>query len=145
MAEKPSVLFVCVHNAGRSQMAAGYLIHLSKGAIEVRSAGSEPADKINPVAVEYSGAVRSPGSLVRAELVAARPGTRTAVRVTRQADHLLATADWNGGPVARRATRLEPFDEMPYLAEALDRTGHDRIFDLALAKAIALMGEVADD
>jgi arsenate reductase (thioredoxin) len=52
MATKPTVLFVCVHNAGRSQMAAGYLSHLSGGAIEVRSAGSEPADKINPVAVQ---------------------------------------------------------------------------------------------
>ena len=52
MADKPSVLFVCVHNAGRSQMAAGYLTHLSGGAIEVRSAGSEPAEKINPVAVQ---------------------------------------------------------------------------------------------
>ena len=51
-APKPSVLFVCVHNAGRSQMAAGYLRHLSEGRIEVRSAGSEPADQINPVAVE---------------------------------------------------------------------------------------------
>jgi arsenate reductase (thioredoxin) len=49
---RPSVLFVCVHNAGRSQMAAGYLKQLSGGAIEVRSAGSEPADKINPVAVQ---------------------------------------------------------------------------------------------
>jgi arsenate reductase (thioredoxin) len=52
MADKPSVLFVCVHNAGRSQMAAGYLTGLSHGAIEVRSAGSEPADQINPVAVQ---------------------------------------------------------------------------------------------
>lgn len=51
MPDKPSVLFVCVHNAGRSQMAAGYLTALSGGAIEVRSAGSEPADRINPVAV----------------------------------------------------------------------------------------------
>ena len=49
---KPSVLFVCVHNAGRSQMAAAYLKQLSGGAIDVRSAGSEPADKINPVAVQ---------------------------------------------------------------------------------------------
>ena len=48
---KPSVLFVCVHNAGRSQMAAGYLAHLSGGAVEVRSAGSEPAEQINPSAV----------------------------------------------------------------------------------------------
>lgn len=48
----PSVLFVCVHNAGRSQMAAGFLTALSGGAVEVRSAGSLPADQINPVAVE---------------------------------------------------------------------------------------------
>jgi len=48
----PSVLFVCVHNAGRSQMAAGYLTALAGDRIEVRSAGSEPADQINPVAVE---------------------------------------------------------------------------------------------
>jgi arsenate reductase (thioredoxin) len=52
MADKPSVLFVCVHNAGRSQMAAGYLNHLAGDRIVVRSAGSEPADKINPVAVQ---------------------------------------------------------------------------------------------
>jgi protein-tyrosine-phosphatase len=49
---QPSALFVCVHNAGRSQMAASYLRHLSGGAVEVRSAGSMPADQINPVAVE---------------------------------------------------------------------------------------------
>ena len=50
--EKPSVLFVCVHNAGRSQMAAGYLRALGGDRVEVRSAGSEPKDQINPVAVE---------------------------------------------------------------------------------------------
>ncbi len=49
---KPSVLFVCVHNAGRSQMAAAYLNHLSKGRVEVLSAGSQPADQVNPAAVE---------------------------------------------------------------------------------------------
>lgn len=47
----PSVLFVCVHNAGRSQMAAAYLKHLGQGRIEVRSAGSVPADQVNPAAV----------------------------------------------------------------------------------------------
>ena len=52
MSRKPSVLFVCVHNAGRSQMAAAFLTSLSKGAIEVRSAGSQPADKVNPAAVQ---------------------------------------------------------------------------------------------
>ena len=51
MSEKPSVLFVCVHNAGRSQMAAGFLRELSAGKIEVRSAGSAPADSINPSVV----------------------------------------------------------------------------------------------
>ena len=44
-------MFVCVHNAGRSQMAAGFLGHLAGGAVEVRSAGSVPADQVNPVAV----------------------------------------------------------------------------------------------
>ncbi|MET8277889.1 arsenate reductase ArsC [Micromonospora sp. NPDC005174] len=52
MSSKPTVLFVCVHNAGRSQMAAGWLRHLASDTVEVRSAGSEPADHINPVAVE---------------------------------------------------------------------------------------------
>lgn len=51
MSEKPTVLFVCVHNAGRSQMAAGYLLHLSAGQVQVLSAGSEPADQVNPAAV----------------------------------------------------------------------------------------------
>ncbi len=48
----PTVLFVCVHNAGRSQMAAGLLEHLAGDRVEVLSAGSEPKDRINPVAVE---------------------------------------------------------------------------------------------
>jgi arsenate reductase (thioredoxin) len=52
MTDKPTVLFVCVHNAGRSQMAAGYLTHLAGDRVTVLSAGSEPADKVNPVAVE---------------------------------------------------------------------------------------------
>jgi arsenate reductase (thioredoxin) len=52
MPDRPSVLFVCVHNAGRSQMAAGWLRHLAGDRIEVRSAGSAPADSINPAAVE---------------------------------------------------------------------------------------------
>ncbi|WBB68617.1 arsenate reductase ArsC [Micromonospora sp. WMMD812] len=52
MSDKPSVLFVCVHNAGRSQMAAGWLRQLAGDTVEVRSAGSEPGDRINPTAVE---------------------------------------------------------------------------------------------
>jgi arsenate reductase (thioredoxin) len=53
MPQRPSVLFVCVHNAGRSQMAAGFLRHLAGDRIEVLSAGTQPADEgVNPVAVE---------------------------------------------------------------------------------------------
>ena len=48
---RPSVLFVCVHNAGRSQMAMGFLSHLGAGRVEVRSAGTAPADQVTPVAV----------------------------------------------------------------------------------------------
>ncbi len=61
---RPSALFVCVHNAGRSQMATGYLRALSGGAVEVRSAGSAPADQINPTAVE---AMLEEGIDIRAE------------------------------------------------------------------------------
>ena len=52
MSQKPAVLFVCVHNAGRSQMAAGYLTALAAGRIEVRSAGSMPGNQVNPVAIQ---------------------------------------------------------------------------------------------
>lgn len=52
MTSRPSVLFVCIHNAGRSQMAAGFLRELGGGAIEVRSAGSDPGERVNPAAVE---------------------------------------------------------------------------------------------
>ena len=51
MDDRPSVLFVCVHNAGRSQMAAGWLRHFAAHRIEIRSAGTEPAERVNPVAV----------------------------------------------------------------------------------------------
>jgi arsenate reductase len=51
MPPRPTVLFVCVHNAGRSQMAAGYLQHLAGDRVEVLSAGSQPADQVNPAAV----------------------------------------------------------------------------------------------
>jgi arsenate reductase (thioredoxin) len=65
MADRPEVLFVCVHNAGRSQMAAGLLNELAGGSVSVRSAGSEPADRINPAVVE---AMREIGIDVSAEL-----------------------------------------------------------------------------
>ena len=52
MSEQPTILFVCVHNAGRSQMAAGFVQALAGDRVQVVSAGSQPADRINPVAVE---------------------------------------------------------------------------------------------
>ncbi|MBD9731404.1 arsenate reductase ArsC [Streptomyces sp. H28] len=64
MSDKPSVLFVCVHNAGRSQMAAAWLSHLAGDRVEVRSAGSAPADQVNPAAVE---AMREVGIDISAE------------------------------------------------------------------------------
>ncbi|WP_406049370.1 arsenate reductase ArsC [Kribbella sp. NBC_00889] len=70
---KPAVLFVCIHNAGRSQMAAGWLRHLAGDTIEVRSAGSEPANQINPVAIE---AMREVG-----------------IDITGAVPHILATED----------------------------------------------------
>jgi protein-tyrosine-phosphatase len=55
MDKKASVMFVCVHNAGRSQMAAGYMQHLAGDRVEIRSAGTAPADSINPAVVEAMG------------------------------------------------------------------------------------------
>ena len=77
MAEKPTVLFVCVHNAGRSQMAAALLNQHARGAVEVRSAGSEPADQLNP-------AVREVMTEIGIDLSAERPKklTREAVRTS---------------------------------------------------------------
>ncbi|RYJ23302.1 arsenate reductase [Streptomyces sp. L-9-10] len=64
-APRPSVLFVCVHNAGRSQMAAAFLTHLAGDRVEVRSAGSAPAGSVNPAAVE---AMRERGVDISAEI-----------------------------------------------------------------------------
>jgi protein-tyrosine-phosphatase len=77
VSEKPAVLFVCVHNAGRSQMAAAYLQHLAGDRVEVRSGGTEPADQVNPVAVAV---MREEGI----DLVGARPKllTSDAVQVS---------------------------------------------------------------
>ena len=107
----------------------------------VRTGRRSVAVQIRPVEVEFSGAVRVAGSIVRAELEAHRSEADTHVNLTRQSDHLLATAVWNGASVVRRARALEAFDEAPYLADSLDRTGHDRLFAQALEKAAALVGD----
>jgi arsenate reductase (thioredoxin) len=75
MNERPRVLFVCVHNAGRSQMAAGFLQHLASDRIEVLSAGSVPADQVNPAAVAAMAEVGIDLATAKPELL-----TDTAVR-----------------------------------------------------------------
>ncbi len=84
-------------------------------------------------------AVRSSGSLVRVELELATRRGHLRAKVTRQADHLLATADWEGAQITRRAGQLEPFGEAPYLAEALHSTRPDVIFERSLARATRLI------
>jgi glucose-6-phosphate dehydrogenase assembly protein OpcA len=86
------------------------------------------------------GAHLSAGSLVRVEIESSRPGHAVRARITRQRDHLLATADWNGAQVNRRAGQLEDFSETPFVAEALERPGLDRIFERALLRAVHFSG-----
>ncbi|MFN8619187.1 MAG: glucose-6-phosphate dehydrogenase assembly protein OpcA [Chloroflexota bacterium] len=105
----------------------------------LRAGKREIPVEFRPVSATIDGPVRAAGSLVRVALEAGRARSALKVRVTRQSDHLLATADWNGAQVARRAARLEAFDEMPFLAEALDRSGHDKVFEAALDRAVRLM------
>ena len=95
--------------------------------------------ELRPVRTTLDGAQRAAGSLVRVDLEAVRPRATVRARITRQSDHLLATADWNGAQVSLRAGRLEPFDETPFIAEALDSPGLDRIFEGALIRAVRLV------
>ena len=104
----------------------------------MRSGRREIPIEFRPVAANIDGPVRGVGSLVRVDLEAVKPRSSMRVRITRQSDHLLATADWNGAQVARRPARLEAFDETPFLGEALDRTGHDRVFEAAVDRAVKL-------
>ncbi|KUL38190.1 phosphotyrosine protein phosphatase [Streptomyces sp. NRRL F-4489] len=93
MADAPlaSVLFVCVHNAGRSQMAAGFLAHLAGDRVEVRSAGSVPADRVNPAAVE---AMREIGI----DIAGQRPKVLTAEAV-RASDYVITMGCGDACPV----------------------------------------------
>jgi glucose-6-phosphate dehydrogenase assembly protein OpcA len=95
---------------------------------------------VRPVRAAASGAQLSPGSLVRVEVETGRAKSAVRARITRQSDHLLATADWNGAQVCRRAGRLEPFEETPFIAEALERPGTDPIFERSLVRAVRFAG-----
>jgi len=86
------------------------------------------------------GPARAAGSLQRVEVEAGRSRSHVRATISRQRDHLLATAEWNGAQVARRAGRLEPFEEAPYVAEALERIGADQVFERALLRAVRFVG-----
>lgn len=130
-AERPSVLFVCVHNAGRSQMAAGWLSHLSGGAVEVRSAGSMPADRINPVAVE---AMLEEGVDIRAE----RPKALTAEAV--QASDVVITMGCGDVCPAFPGKRYEDWALEDPAGQGIDSVRPIR--DEIRARVEALLGEL---
>jgi hypothetical protein len=96
--------------------------------------------EFRPVSPGSDRTLRAAGSLTRVELDMSRAGHDLRARVTRQADHLLATGDWDGVHVTRRAGRLEPFGEGPFVAEALDVAAADHVFESALAQAARLVG-----
>ncbi|HUG49101.1 MAG TPA: glucose-6-phosphate dehydrogenase assembly protein OpcA [Candidatus Limnocylindria bacterium] len=95
--------------------------------------------EVRPVQASLGGSPRTAGSLTRLEIETSRARTQVRARITRQQDHLLATADWNGAQVTRRAGRLEPFEETPFIAEALERVAVDPIFARALVRAVRFL------
>jgi glucose-6-phosphate dehydrogenase assembly protein OpcA len=101
--------------------------------------GTIPVE-IRPAAGSPDRDLHAPGSLLRVELKLGRRAHEVRARVTRQADHLLATADWQGAEVARRVGPLEAHGEAPYLAVALEHGGPDRMLGRAVALAARLLG-----
>ena len=133
-AEVPEVLFVCVHNAGRSQMAAGLLDQLARGRVQVRTAGSDPADEINPIAVEAMAEV---GVDLSKEFP--KPLTDDAVRA---ADAVITMGCGDACPIYP-GKRYEDW-------ELEDPAGKDlvtvrRIRDEIAQRVRALLAELADD
>jgi glucose-6-phosphate dehydrogenase assembly protein OpcA len=91
--------------------------------------------EIRPVSVEEPAGTRDAGSLRRVELELRRGHHVVRARVTRQADHLLATADWDGAEIARRVGRIERYEDVDYVAEALSQVGRDRLYEAAARRA----------
>ena len=131
MTDKPSVLFVCVHNAGRSQMAAAYLTHLSGGAVEVRSAGSAPADQVNPSAV---AAMAEDGIDITAETPKAL--TTEAVR---DSDVVITMGCGDSCPVFP-GKRYEDWDLLDPAGQGVEAVRPIR--DDIRARVVALLGEL---
>ena len=128
----PEVLFVCVHNAGRSQMAAGLLDQLAGGRVHVRSAGSDPADQVNPAVVE---AMREVGVDLSKELP--KPITDDAVRA---ADAVITMGCGDACPIypGKRYEDWEVEDPAD-----LDLEGVRRVRDEIRGRVEALLDEVA--
>jgi arsenate reductase len=129
--DKPSVLFVCVHNAGRSQMAAGFLTRLAAGRVEVRSAGSLPADRVNPAAVE---AMREVGI----DLTTATPRVLTPEAV-QASDYVVTMGCGDACPVFPGRTYLDWRLDDP---AGQDLTAVRRIRDEIRARVEALLAEL---
>ena len=129
--DKPVVLFVCIHNAGRSQMAAAYLSHLSEGAVDVRSAGSEPADRINPVAAQ---AMAEEGIDITAETP-----TLLATEDVKQADVVITMGCGDTCPVFP-GKRYEDWDLDDPAGKGLDDVRPIR--DEIRARIVALLAEL---
>jgi arsenate reductase (thioredoxin) len=131
MSDKPTVLFVCVHNAGRSQMAAGYLSHLSAGAVDVRSAGSEPADQVNPAAAQ---AMAEEGI----DIVSERPKLLT-IDAVKQADVVITMGCGDSCPIFP-GKRYEDWDLDDPAGKSID--GVRPIRDEIKARIVTLLGEL---
>lgn len=127
MTTKPAVLFVCVHNAGRSQMAAGFLRHLAGDQVDVFSAGSEPAAHVNPVAVQAMAEVGI-------DIAGEQPEVLTTDAV-RQADVVVAMGCGDACPVFP-GKRYEDWDLADPAGQPLDAVRpvrddvHRRVQDL---------------
>jgi glucose-6-phosphate dehydrogenase assembly protein OpcA len=136
-------LYVCGWLAGQLRWQSGQPLAPDKDGsyrASFRRGRREIHVELRAVRPPIDAESHAPGSLLRIELEAARARNSLRARVTRQRDHLLATADWNGAPVSRHAGRLEPFDEAPFIAEALEQPGLERLFERSLIRASRLRG-----
>ena len=106
----------------------------------LRAEGGDVHLEVRPVPPESAGRPRSSGSLLCVELESGGRGHDVRARVTRQRDHLLATADRSGVEVCRRAGRLEAFSEAPYLAQALEDAASDHVLTRSIESAVPLLG-----
>lgn len=133
MSERPSVLFVCIHNAGRSQMAQGWLRHLAGDRIEVRSAGSEPAGQLNPSAIAVMAEVGI-------DLTAEQPKILT-VDAVREADAVITMGCGDSCPIFP-GKRYEDWDLPDPAGQGIDqvRTIRDEI----RSRVLSLLAELLD-